>query len=268
MTSRSKLKLLFLTGIFVLADLQGAYSLQVPSFLTNVPTGHFTGVSAPCPNLSEARKSAILDVARQVLGSIGMSYGYIAKHHVKGSVGVGIQRNIEEGLSGSANGIVIGVDQNIVKSTWSKDDSGNFVYFILVQYPERNILEMRRLSKGARLIATGVPDPDADGITLKVSEVNGVSVILISADIIVRHHNRFAKPIALFLWKIPSIIEHRSSIPIDPVKICGNSENIQIPTDIYRESLIDHLLGANFETIVTLNGYDEIGRVVRVKIEI
>jgi hypothetical protein len=267
---RLKPKLVFFAIIFLIVDLQQAYSdfLQVPSFLATTPAGHFAGVSAPCPSLSEARKSATLDVVRQVLGSIGTSYGYMEKHHVKGNArDVGIQRNIEESLSGNAKGIVIGVEKNIVKSHWSIEDSGRFVYFILVQYPEEKILEMRRLSRGARLIATGVLNVDANGINLKVSEVNGVSVRLTSAVIIIRQYNRFAKPISLFIWKVPSIIEHRSSLPLDPVKICENSANIQIPTDTFRKSLIDHLLGANIETIVTLNGYDEIGRPVSVNIE-
>jgi hypothetical protein len=254
----------------MIADLQGVYpgSLQVPSFLATTPAGHFAGVSAPYLTLSEARKSAIFDVVRQVLGSIGVSYKYGSEHYVKGNVsGDGPQRTVEESLSGSAKGIVIGIERNIVKSKWSKDGSGKFVYFILVRYPEEKIWEMRRLSKGARLIATNISDPSTDGIKLKVSEMNGVSVVLTSADIKIRKHNRFSKPISLFLWKVPSMIEDNSSISFDPVEICSNSINIQIPTNAFRKSLIDHLVGANLELIAVLKGYDEIGRPVSIKIE-
>ena len=236
--------------------------------MTNVPPGHFAGVSAPCTTLSEARKSATLDIVRQVLGSMGVSYGYGSKQYVKGNVrGEWLQRNIEESLSGSAKGIVLGVERNIVINNWSKDVSGNFVYFILVRYPEDKILEMRRLSKGAKLIATSVSDPNTDEINIKVSEVNGVSVVLTSADIIIRQHNPFVKPISLFLWKVPAKVEHRSSIPLDSVKVCGNSAYILLSAKVIRKSIIDHLVGAHFETIVTLYGYDEIGRSVGVKIE-
>ena len=128
MKSRLKLKFLF-SVIFLVANLQGAYPLQIPFSLTNVPSGHFAGVSSPCLTLSEARKSAILDVVRQVLGSMGMLYGYMAKHHVKGNArGESLQRNIEESLRGTAKGIVLGVEQNIVKSNWSKDGSGRFLH--------------------------------------------------------------------------------------------------------------------------------------------
>ena len=133
---------------------------------------------------------------------------------------------------------------------------------------KKKILEMRRLSRGARLIATGVPDADTNGINLIVTEVNGVSAILTSADILIRQHNRFAKPISLFLWKVPAMVEHRLSISLDPFQICKNSTNIRIPTDTLDKNLIDYLLGAKFETIVNLNGFDEIGRPVSAKIEI
>ena len=264
-----RLKLIFFVIIFlIITDLQGAYSLQVPSFLATVPSGHFAGVSAPCTTLSGARKSATLDVVRQVLGSIGGSYGYGSKHYVKGNVrGEGPQRTIEENLSGTTKGIVLGVEQNIVKSTWSTDGSGRLVYFVLVRYPEEKIREMRRLSKGARLIATYISDPSTDEIKLKVSEMNGVWVVLTSADITVHKHNRFSKPISLFLWKVPSTTEGRFSIPVDPVKICGNSINIQIPTNTFRNSFIDHLVGADVELSAILNGYDELARRVAVKVE-
>jgi hypothetical protein len=182
--------------------------------------------------------------------------------------GAGPQRSIDESISLTAKGIVLDIERNTVNSIWSKDGSGNFVYFILVRYPEDKILEMHRLSRGAKLIAIDVPDPDADGINLKVSEVNGVSVTLTSADILIRQHNLFAKTISLFLWKVPAIVENRSSTPLDPVRLCGNSIKIPIPIDTFRKSLIDHLLGANFETIVTLKGFDGIGRPVSAKIEI
>ena len=76
MKSRLPLKPI-ITAIVLLWDLQGiCKTLQVPAFLVNVPEGHFAGVSEPCKSLAEARKSAIYDVARQVLGSIGGRYDH------------------------------------------------------------------------------------------------------------------------------------------------------------------------------------------------
>jgi len=269
MISRLKLRFIFLLIIFLMiADLQGAYSLQVPSFMAITPSGHFAGVSAPCPSLSEARKSATLDVVRQVLGAMGISYGYRAKHYVRGNVrGEGPQRNVEETLSGTAKGIVLGVERNIVKSSWSKDVTGKYVYYVLVRYPQKMIAKMKRLSIGARLIVKLIL-VTGNEIKLKVSEVNGVAVTITSADIKFRKHNRFSKIISLFVWKIPSVVEHKSSIAIDPVQVCGNSANIQLPVTDRRKRPTDYLLGAIIESNATLNGYDEIGRLVSVKLEI
>ena len=267
---RSRHKLFFFAIIFLIVDLHQAYSdlLQVPSFLSTTPEGHFAGVSSPCPDLYKARKSAILDVVRQVLGSIGSTYGFESKHYVMGNArGEGLRRTVEESLNGTAKGIVLDVEQNIVKSNWSKDVSGKYVYFVLVRYPKKMIAKMKRLSKGARLIASVAHVADSK-INFKVSEANGVAVVLTSANISVTKKYRFSKAIFLFLWNVPSKQKHRYSIPIDPVKICGNSANIRIPSDTLGKSLIDYLLGAHFDTIVTLNGYDEIGRSVRVKIAI
>ena len=76
MKSRLPLKPI-ITVIVLLWDLQGiCKSLQVPSFFVKVPKEHFAGVSEPCKSLAEARKSAIYDVARQVLGSIGSRYSH------------------------------------------------------------------------------------------------------------------------------------------------------------------------------------------------
>ena len=112
MRSKLKLKLLFFAIFILIVDLQPAFSLQVPSFLTSTPAGHFAGVSAPCPSLSEARKSAILDVVRQVLGSICSLYGFESKNYVKGNVrGAGPWRAIDESLSGTASGIMLDVER-------------------------------------------------------------------------------------------------------------------------------------------------------------
>jgi len=269
MRSKPKHKLLFFAIIFLIVDLHQAYSdlLQAPSFLSTTPEGHFTGVSSPCPDLSEARKSAILDVVRQVLGSIGSTYGFESKHYVMGNArGEVLRRTVEESLSGTARGIVLDVEKNIVKSTWSKDLFGKFIYFVLVRYPQKMIDEMRRLSKGPRLIAKLIK-VTGNKIILKASEVNGVWVVLNSADITVTKTYRFSKAISLFAWKVPKKVDHNSLISIDPVQICGNSENIQLPTRDHRKSLTDFLLGTNLKLVAILNGYDEIGRPVSVKIE-
>jgi hypothetical protein len=239
--------------------------LKIPSYLTDVPPGHFAGVSTASKSLAEARKSAICDIVRQILGAINMNYHYRYIDEVSGNVR-NPQRVIDDKLSGNAQGIVLNVDRNIVKSSWLIDTYGNCVYFALVYYPEEKIQKMRRLSRGAKVIATVVSGND-NYVGLKVSEVNGVSVVISSADLRILQTNKFANVITLFLWKVPPMIEHTTSISVDPIEVCGNSANIQVPINNFGKSLLDYFLGAQFEKIAVLKGYDEIGRTITVKVE-
>ena len=67
----------------------------------------------------------------------------------------------------------MGVEQNIVKSSWCRDASNKWIYFVLVRYPDRLIAEMRRLSKGAKVVASVISD-NGCSVRLKVTEVNNV----------------------------------------------------------------------------------------------
>jgi hypothetical protein len=246
------------------ADYGNTNGLKVPSYLNDVPPGHFAGVSTPSKSLAQARKSAIGDIVRQIMGSIGVKY----EHHYLDTVSGNVrnpQRVIVDKLSCYAQGIVLDAEKSIVKSSWLTDASGKYVYFVLVYYPEKKIQEMRRLSIGAKVIATLVSKNEKYA-ELKVSEVNGVSVILSSAEIKITKKNRFAKIITLFFWRVPSGLEHKMSIPITPLKLCSNSKQLRLYIDKYGKNFDDYLLGAELRRIAVLSGNDELGRPVRTKV--
>jgi len=232
--------------------------LRVPGFVTLVPAEHFSGVSEPSNSLAKARKSAIDNVIRQILGSIGTQYDHNYFNKISGNVR-NIQRVIHDKLSGTAHGIVLDVERNIVRSSCLKDHSGKFVCFVLVYYPEQKIQEMRRLSKGAKVIASTICLHDGY-VRLKIYEINGVAVTMSSADIKVLKRNRFAKVITLFLFRVPQNTEQNYSVYFDPVKICGNSKQAELLLEKSRKKFADYLLGAKFEKIALLKGHDEIGR--------
>ena len=238
--------------------------LKVPSYLTDVPPEHFTGVSIPSNSIAEARRSAMDDVIRQVLGAIGVHYNHRYFDRVFGNA-QNPQRHIDDKLKGNAQGIVLDVERSIVKSSWLTDESGKYIYFVLVYYPEEKIQEMRRLSKGAKVIATVVSKNDKYA-ELKVSEVNGVSVIISSAEVTVTKKNRFAKAITLFFWRVPSGLEYKISLLITPLKLCGNSSQIRLPLDKSRKNFGDYFLGAELKRIAVLTGHDEIGRLIRTRV--
>jgi hypothetical protein len=238
--------------------------LVVPSYLTDVPPEHFAGISTPSNSLAEARKSAISDAIRQILGAIGVKYSHHYFDAVSGNVR-NPQRVIDDKLSGNAQGIVLDIERNIVKRSWLTDTFSKYVYFVLVYYPEEKIQEMRRLSKGAKVVAN-VLHENSQYAELKVSEVNGVSVVISSAEIMVTKKNRFAKIITLFFWRVPSGSEYEISIPITPLKLCRNSIQIRLSMDNSRRNFGDYFLGAERKKVAVLSGHDEIGRPVRTKV--
>ncbi|MFC1812582.1 hypothetical protein ACFL03_07810 [Thermodesulfobacteriota bacterium] len=240
--------------------------LQVPSFLTSVPPNHFAGVSSPCDSISEARRSAIDEVVRQILSSVNVQYNHSYSNRVSGNVrGKVPKRVVDDRLSKVAKGVVLGVERNIAKSSWSLDGSGMYVYFILVQYQDKLIAEMRRLSRGAKVVASIVSD-SGDSAKVRVTEVNGVSAVLSSADVIIRKRNRFAKLISYYVVHVSKGSEQKMTVAVDPVWICSNSREFRLALSDCKKKLSDYLLGAEVERVAVLKGHDEIGRKVSVTV--
>ena len=259
-----KLKLwvvLFLVGIPTTGN-----PFKVPEFVESIPKGHFAGIGAPCHTHSEARKSAIDDVAKQVLGSIGRSYNHIFSRSNKGDPHRP-KFYFYDHLSSTTHGIVLDIERNIVKSYWSSKGSGKYVCFILVRYTDKLISKMRRLSKGPHLVASVVSE-NQNSVRLKVSEVNGVSVILTSADIHLAKKNRFEDVISFFVIKVSKGSNVSYSVAFDPVVLCGDSGNLEIPLSrFYNKGLSDYLLGAQVTRSAVLKGYDELSRPITVNVE-
>ena len=245
------------------AELQaGLGGLELPSFVTSIPQGHFAGISSPCRSIAEARRSAISDVVRQVLGSIGVEYEHSYVDKVSGNVrGQGPKRVVNERLRGVSHGVVLGVEQRMVESSWWRNKSGKYHYFVLVRYPDSMIQEMRRLSKGANVVVSVVSANGGDAV-LRVSETNGVSVVMSSADVKVNKRYRFSKFISFCVWHVPEGSVHRVSVALDPVKICGGSRKVRLPLSGCDKDFLDYLLGAKLECLVVLKGHDELGRII------
>ena len=241
------------------------HELKVPTFVTSIPSGHYAGVSSPCKTLSEARNSAIDNAARQILSAVNAQYAHQYLDRVSGSVR-NPRRNVDDQLSKVAKGIVLGVERGIVKSSWSRDAARRYVYFILVRYPDKLVSEMRRLSKGAKVVCQLVRSSDGE-IELRLSEVNGVSVTLSSVDISVRKVNRHAGFISYYIMKVPNGFKASYSKAIQPVRICGESRIIRLELKRSEKQVADYLLGSESSAEVIFRGHDEIGRIVTAKVD-
>ena len=174
---------------------------NIPAYVLTPPEGHFTGISVPMDSIAEARRSAVSDAIRQVLRSVGTNYHNDYLDVTYGDPRNSPQRYVNDRLVGISRGVIQGIEQNIVRSDWVRNESGQYVCFILVRYPERLIREMRRLSNGARVLAA-VTESDTEDTEFTLTEVNGVSVLFSSAKMIFSMNNRFSKAISFFLWPV------------------------------------------------------------------
>jgi len=240
----------------------GLVELEIPAFVKSVPPSHFAGVSSPCRSIAKARTSAISDVVRQILGSIRAEYEHSYVNKVSGYVrGQGPKRVVNDRLSSVSRGVVLDIEQRIVKSSWSRDSSNKYHYFVLVLYPDTMIQEMRRLSKGAKVVVSVISVNGGDAV-LKVCETNGVSVVMSSADVKINKKYRFSKFISFCVWHVPEGSMHTVSVALDPVKICGGSRKVRLPLSGCDKDFSDYLLGAKLERLVLLKGHDELGRTI------
>lgn len=243
------------------------HELKVPSFVKNIPKGHFAGISSPKQSIAEARRDAVGHVVRQILGSINAQYEHRYVDRVSGNVrSHSLVRIVDDKFSVVTVGVVLGVEQNIVKKSWARDGSGRYLCFVLVHYPDELIDDMRRLSKGARVVASVISNSD-NNIKLKVSEVNNVSVIISSAIVTITKKNRFAKAISFFIWHVPDNSRHHVSVAIDPVKVCSGSAQVLLPLTGFKKDLKDYLLGAELDRVAELQGHDELGRAVSTRVK-
>ena len=238
-----------------------ADAVEMPGFMRNVPPGHFAGVSVACNSLQKAKSSSLLDVAKQILGCIDGKYDYAYKSKITGSP-KSPRINIQDTLEKTASGIVLDIDRHIVRSSYSRDNFGNYIFFALVNYPRTKILEMRRLSKGSNLTAS-ILSRSGSKLIIKVSESNGVAVTLASIQGTINKTNQFAPFYRFCIWKVPYGSQDTFSITIDSVQVQGNSKMLKLDIQKLKKDWKDLILGAVTTVSFTVTGFDEIGRPVK-----
>lgn len=245
----------------VTGSIAGENRILVPDFISSPPPRHFAGISLPMETLAEARKSALSDVARQILHEIGGQYDHIFISRSFGNPH-DPKKFVDDQLRIKSTGLIRDLEQYIVRHNWSQDVSGKYTCFMLARYPTNMIREMRRLSNGARVLAT-VLEPKSGRVNFKLTETNGVSVVMSSATIRVQKEYRFAKTISFYIWPVPEGSKNTKSISFTPIQICSNSVTIQLKMDSIKKDLTDYFLGAKVKHTVMFVGIDEIGRPVQ-----
>jgi len=123
---------------------------------------------------------------------------------------------------------------------------------------------MIRLSKGAKVLAKKV----SNGV-YEVREVNGVSVILTGANIVVSEENRHAGFLNYYVMKVSGGSMRRFTMALpEPIILKGKGvERIQFMVPTKKNVMADAFLGTKRSVKITLIGTDEVGRAVNVKVK-
>ena len=230
--------------------------LRVPSFVSHIPKGCFVGVSSGCQNLQEARRSALVDVMKQIVSSAGCQYQYEFMFSVKGDAKQP-RKFINEQFNSYSSGLILELEKNLQKCEFSIDERGQYVSFVLVDYPYKLLQEVKRLAKGAEV---SIVVKERKGVKyLTVQEINDVRITVLSAWLKVEKLNHYSKAISLFICKVPEKQNETINLQIDPFSVQNNS--IVVPlTNVPEKSLKGILLGSEFEFELGLDCVDEIGR--------
>lgn len=225
-----------------------------------VPSGHFLGISSPCASVADAREKALHDVAAQILRTIGASYSVSFSSHATGTMEK-VRRTIDERFHYSASGFLAEIETRIVSQSFERSGSG-VVYRMLVNFPKSLIAKMRRLSRGAKVLATRL----GSGV-YELREVNGVSCVLTEAAYAVAERNAHAGFLNYYVMKVSTGGTRKYTKPLrEPVVLQNKMAqriNLMVPK---RGGLGDLVLGTRRSISITLMGTDEVGRPVRVRV--
>jgi len=226
----------------------------------SVPSGHFLGISPPCASVAAAREKALHDVAGQILRTIGASYSVSFSSHANGTMEK-VHRTIDERFHYSASGFLSEIETRIVSQSFERGASG-VVYRMLVHFPKSLISEMRRLSRGSKVLAAKVRSGVYD-----LREVNGVACVLTEAVYAVSEQNRYADFLNYYVMKVSSGGFRKYAKPLSEPVVLRNGVvkriNLMVPK---LGSVSDLVLGTQRSVQITLIGTDEVGRPVRVKV--
>jgi hypothetical protein len=240
---------------------------RLPPYVKSIPKDHFVGISTPMPSLAAARRSAISDVKRQILNSMGSNYRHSYVDHSSGNVISGkIERTVSDKFRNDSQGFLIRIEDNIVSNEWMRGGSGKFICFVLIHCSEKLIHEMQRLARGAMVIGK-ILKFNANRVVLELTESNGVCVTFVKATVSITHLHKWAKAATLFFWHVEEETELAHEIPICTLNVCGGMKQVTIAFGDKAQQR-PFLLNLSSSTLkAVLHGFDEIGRPVIVQIK-
>jgi hypothetical protein len=231
----------------------------IPLWVTNVPKDCFVGISEPCSNIEKARKKALESAIAQILQCMGAEYTLTHESRLAPPY-------LNESLAFRAKWFVAFVQKYIKKMVFEKGRQG-YACYILVKLSHHQLEKLKRLSIGPKVSAVMIGKSDGQ-IKIKASEAVGVTAVITDYHVKMKTKNRHAKLISLFSWKIPeSTTMDMGGVFVEPVTLRSNTVTFSIPSSHKNHGLKSIILGAKFETTITLHGYDEAGRKISVAVK-
>ena len=232
---------------------------DIPLWVTHIPNDCFVGISEPCNTIEKARIKGIESAIAQILQFMGAEYTLNHESQLTPPY-------LNESLTYRAKWFVAFVQKNIKKMVLEKGRQG-YVCYVLVKLAPDQLEKLKRLSIGPKVSAVIFGKTEGQ-IKIKASEAFGVTAVITDYHIKMITKNRHAKLISLFAWNVPeSATSDISGVFHKPVTLNGNTLTFSIPNPNQDQGLNSIILGAKFETTITLHGYDEAGRKIDVGVK-
>lgn len=112
-----------------------------PSFINEIPPGHYLGISRECLQLAEAKDDAILNGLKQIFQQIGAEYRLEFEKKTS-QVNDKVDIAATDTISCSAAGIIGDVT---VKNLYFEKAGTKYLYYSLIYFPQSEVVRARRV---------------------------------------------------------------------------------------------------------------------------
>jgi len=239
---------------------------NIPSWAVHIPEHSYVGISSPRPSIEEARQQALGSAIGQILQSMGGDYQLSHESILAGDLHSS-KYELKERLSYTAKWLLNSVQQNIRQYAFKHTGNGH-VCFVLVRMKPCELEKLKRLTIGAKVSARML-GTNGGHVSVEVSESNGVGVTITEYRLTAAVRHRNARLITLFLWKVPETdnSSYEGALP-HRLSLKDSSGRTTIPIFIGKDRLTSIFMGSKEDFVITLMGYDELGRSVSTSVKI
>lgn len=112
-----------------------------PTFIEQVPPGHYLGISVECQQLAEAREDSIQNIIKQIFQQIGAEYNLEFEKETNAEDNQ-VVVNVSDRFSYNTAGLLADIE---VKDSYYEKINGMYVFYALVYFPQTKIIRARKI---------------------------------------------------------------------------------------------------------------------------